>query len=338
MNNAAAGFAKAIADAKLAADAANAPQDGDYTSGGLLYCGKCHTPKQCLAPNPFGDPFLVGIRCQCAKEADRREEEAKQRERNEDLRRRAFDTAGMHEKTFANDDSQTPTLSTIARNYAEWIAGDDRTKWSGLLLFGDVDGGKSYAAAAVVNELTDRGIPCLMRTIISLANDLFKTDDKNAYLASLDRYRLLVLDDLGAERESAWMFETIYQIIDYRTRSGLPMIITANLTWDEIKEPHDKRNKRIYSRVMEACHPEEVKTAGRRSRSAAERYKRVREELRQPVTLSHDPEQHARSGTPTQEATQPRQHKELPPDGLTPTQYNDRRNTILGALGSPRET
>lgn len=23
------------------------PQDGDYIKDGLLYCGKCHTPKQC---------------------------------------------------------------------------------------------------------------------------------------------------------------------------------------------------------------------------------------------------------------------------------------------------
>lgn len=283
MNTAAEGIGAVIMNAKLKADAANPPQEGDYTVSGILYCGRCHTPKQCIAPNPFGEPFLVGIRCRCQKEADRIEAEAEQREKNEDLRRRAFDTAGMYEKTFDNDDGQTPTLSTIARNYANRIAQPNKKDWCGLLLFGDVDGGKSYAAAAVVNELTDRGIPCLMRTLISLANDLYKTDDKNAYLAGLDRYRLLVLDDLGAERDSPWMFENIYQIIDYRTRSGLPMIITANLTWEEIREPHDKRNKRIYSRVMEACQPEEVKTAGRRSRNAAERHRRLREDLRQPV-------------------------------------------------------
>lgn len=283
MNNAAEGFAAAILNAKFAAEAANPPQDGDYSVEGLLYCGHCHTPKQCLAQNPFGDPFLVSVPCQCQKEADLKEKEARRKERNEELRRRAFDTAGMYSKTFANDDGQTSELTTIARNFADRIAQPDKSKWRGLILFGDVDGGKSYAAAAVVNELTDRGIPCLMRTLISLANDLYKTDDKNEYLSSLDRYRLLVLDDLGAERNSEWMFENIYQIIDYRTRSGLPMMITANLTWDEIKNPKDERNKRIYSRVMEACHPEPVKGTGRRSRAAAEQYKEMREALRQPI-------------------------------------------------------
>lgn len=336
MNTAAEGIGAAIMQAKLAADAANPPQDGDYTVSGILYCGKCHTPKQYLAPNPFGDPFLVGIACQCKKAEQQKEEAEKQRQKNEDLRRRAFDTPGMYEKTFANDDGQTPTLSTIARTYAGDIAQPNKEVWSSLILFGDVDGGKSYAAASIVNELTDRGIPCLMRTIISLANDLFKTNDKNEYLSSLDRYRLLVLDDLGAERDSQWMFETIYQIIDYRTRTGLPMLITANLTWEEIKNPQDKRNKRIYSRVMEVCHPEEVKTAGRRSQAAAERYKKMREHLRQA------PAEPAPSPVPAQQpahTAQPRARAEKTPlEGMNPGQFNDRRNAVLDALEAPRKT
>ena len=283
MNAVVKGIGTAILNARLAAEAANPPQDGDYTVDGLLYCGHCHTPKQCLAPNPFGDPFLVPVPCQCKKEADQKAEKARQREKNEELRRQAFDTDGMYAKTFANDDGRTPTLTTISRNFAERIAQPDKTKWRGMILFGEIDGGKSHAAAAIVNELTDRGIPCLMRTLISLVNDLYKATDKNEYLSSLDRYRLLVLDDLGAERESSWMFENTYQIIDYRTRSGLPMIITANLTWDEIKNPRYERNKRIYSRVIEACHPEEVKATGRRSQSAAEQYQEMREALRQPL-------------------------------------------------------
>lgn len=353
MNNAAEGFARAIANAKLTADAANAPQDGDYTTGGLLHCGKCHTPKQCLAPNPFGDPFLVGVRCQCKKEADRRDEEAKQREKNEDLRRRAFDTDGMNKMTFANSDKDSPTLITEAWNFAERIAGRDKTKWRGLLLFGEPDGGKTYAAAAVVNELTDRGIPCLMRTIISLANDLFATNDKNGYLNSLDRYRLLVLDDLKAEWSTPYMTAMTYQIIDYRMRSGLPMLITTNLTWDEIRSPKDVNGQRLYTRIMDVCHAVKVPSVGRRSRNAAEQYKEMRESLLQPIpetppttepvhtspspVLSNSPGERSVQQTPTQSAP-PRPHRsESQPAGLTPTQYNDRRNAVLDALESPRK-
>ncbi|MBQ3177006.1 MAG: ATP-binding protein [Clostridia bacterium] len=277
-------MANAMAEVIYIADKENPEEEGDYTVDGILHCGKCHTPKRCIVPGMCGVGYLyVGTPCQCRKEAEQKKKEAEQREKIADLRKFAFDTAGMYEKTFANDDGDTPTLTNIAKNFANITAVSDKAEWFGLLLFGDVDGGKSYAAAAVVNDLVDKGIPCLMRTLISLANDLFKTDNKNEYLYSLDRYRLLVLDDLGAERTSPWMYENIYQIIDYRLRSGLPMIITANLTWDEIRNPTDKQNKRIYSRVMEACHPEEVKPTGRRNRKAAERYKTMHDKLRRPV-------------------------------------------------------
>lgn len=354
MNTAAEGIGAAIMQAKLAADAANPPQDGDYTVSGILYCGKCHTPKQCLAPNPFGEPFLVGIRCQCKKEIDRRAEEAKQREKNEDLRRRAFDTAGMHEKTFANDDGQTPTLITEARNFAERIAGQDKKKWRGLIMFGEPDGGKSYAAAAVVNELIDRGIPCLMRTITSMANDLFATTDKNGYLNSLDRFRLLVLDDLGAERNTQYMNEMTYQIVDYRMRSGLPMLITTNLTWEEIRNPKDLNTRRLYTRIMDVCHSIKVPPAGRRNHNAADQYKEMREALLQPIPetppttepvhISHPPflskniGESAVQQTPSQ-SEQPRARAEKTPlEGMNPRQFNDRRNAILDVLGSPGET
>ena len=239
------GIAGALERVMETANAANSPVEGDYLQDGLMYCGKCHTPKQTMAPNPFGEPFLVGVPCKCKTEELRRERAEKEKERIEDLRHRAFDTEGMFAKTFMNDDGKTPEFTTVARNYAEIIAQPDKTQWMGMILYGEVDGGKSYAAASVVNELVDRGISCPMRTSISLANDNYRAQDKNEYLRSLDRYRLLVLDDLGAERESPWMFEVIYQIVDYRTRSGLPMLITANLTWDEIKNPQDRRNERI---------------------------------------------------------------------------------------------
>ena len=354
MNTTADGIGAAIMTAKLAADAANPPQEGDYTVSGILYCGHCHTPKQCLAPNPFGEPFLVGIRCQCKKEIDRQAEEAKQREKNEDLRRRAFDTAGMHEKTFANSDKDSPTLITEAWNFAERIAGQDKTKWRGLLLFGEPDGGKTYAAAAVVNELTDRGIPCLMRTIISLANDLFAANDKNGYLNSLDRYRLLVLDDLKAEWSTPYMTAMTYQIIDYRMRSGLPMLITTNLTWDEIRNPKDVNGQRLYTRIMDVCHAIKVPSVGRRNQNAADQYKEMREALLQPIPetppttepvhISHPPflskniGESAVQQTPPQ-SEQPRARSEKTPlEGMNPGQFNDRRNAVLDALGGPRET
>ena len=63
------------------------------------------------------------------------------------------------------------------------------------------------------------------------------------------------IDDLGAERKSDFMQEQVFNIIDARYRSGLPMIITTNLTAEEMKKPTEIGQSRIYDRILERCHP-----------------------------------------------------------------------------------
>ena len=89
---------------------------------------------------------------------------------------------------------------------------------------------------------------------------------RQEYIDSLNEFHLLVIDDLGAERksDSGYMQEIMYDIIDSRYLAGLPMIITTNLTADELKFPQDIRYQRIYDRILERCHPVEVSGVSRR--------------------------------------------------------------------------
>ena len=81
------------------------------------------------------------------------------------------------------------------------------------------------------------------------------SSERNEYLASLNRYTLLVIDDMGIERESQYTVETIYTVIDERYKSGKPFIITTNLQLDALKNPQDVEHARIYDRIMERCMP-----------------------------------------------------------------------------------
>ncbi len=92
----------------------------------------------------------------------------------------------------------------------------------------------------------------------------------------LNRYHLLVIDDLGAERTTSYMNEIVYQVIDTRFRSGLPLIVTTNLTLKEIKKPQNPENQRIYSRLLEMCHPLAVPGSDRRRQKAANQYDTMR--------------------------------------------------------------
>ena len=91
------------------------------------------------------------------------------------------------------------------------------------------------------------------------------SSERNEYLASLNRYTLLVIDDMGIERESQYTAETIYTVIDERYKSGKPFIITTNIQLDALKNPQDVEHARIYDRIMERCMP--VYFGGRNYRS-----------------------------------------------------------------------
>ena len=79
--------------------------------------------------------------------------------------------------------------------------------------------------------------------------------DRNEYIDSFKRYPLMSMDDLGIERNSEFAREQVFSVIDSRYRSQLPMIVTTNLSLEELKDPTDLSRSRIYDRVMERCMP-----------------------------------------------------------------------------------
>ena len=58
---------------------------------------------------------------------------------------------------------------------------------------------------------------------------------KNEYLKSLNRYQLLIIDDLGVERDTPYVLETVYLVIDERYKSGKQFIITTNLSLEKLQ-------------------------------------------------------------------------------------------------------
>ncbi len=80
-------------------------------------------------------------------------------------------------------------------------------------------------------------------------------EDRNQFINSLDRYSLLIIDDLGIERNSDFALEQVFNVIDSRYRSKKPLIITTNLTLSELNNAADIAHKRIYDRILERCIP-----------------------------------------------------------------------------------
>ena len=72
----------------------------------------------------------------------------------------------------------------------------------------------------------------------------------------LNTAKLLIIDDLGAERGTDYALEKVYNIIDSRYLSGKPLILTTNMTLKDMQESEDIRYRRIYDRIFEMCFPE----------------------------------------------------------------------------------
>jgi DNA replication protein DnaC len=82
---------------------------------------------------------------------------------------------------------------------------------------------------------------------------------------------LLILDDIGAEKVTDWVEETIFNIIAGRYRKEFPIFYTSNL---QPKELLDKLGKRSYDRMIETSVMVENKATSYRKFIAKERMKR----------------------------------------------------------------
>lgn len=252
---------------KKAAERITTEPDDYIGEDGLLYCGKCHTKKQTRI-------FLLGEErtppclCKCRQEQREREEAEHKRILFEDkvkrLRQMGFPEREMQEWTFANADGSNEKLISAAQRYVDNFK-EFRKNGKGLLLFGTVGTGKTFISACIANALIDRGYPVLMTNFARIANTVSGMwEGKQEYYDSLNDYQLLVLDDLAAERKTEYMSEIVFNVIDARYRAGLPLIVTTNLTSEELKHPADISYQRTFSRLLEMCIPVEVEGKDKR--------------------------------------------------------------------------
>jgi len=234
----------------------------DYTGeDGLLYCGKCRTPKEAYFPADkatlFGrDRHPAECDCQRAQRMEREaaEQQRKHRDKVEELKRRGFTDPAMREWTFANDNGRNPQMKTAHFYVEHWE--DMKAGNIGYLLWGSVGTGKSYLAGCIANALMEKEISVRMTNFALILNDLAATfEGKNEYISNLCRYPLLILDDFGMERGTEYGLEQVYNVIDSRYRSGKPLIVTTNLTLTELQNPQDTPHARIYDRLLEMCAP-----------------------------------------------------------------------------------
>lgn len=230
-------------------------------------CEKCGKPKK-IEVVFLNKPKVVDCACDCVKaekEAERQRMAEKERQAEMmRLRKVGFPDRELSKFNFDMDDGANPALSEIARRY---VKNFDKiyAEGKGLLMYGGVGGGKSFMAACIANELIKNGRSCLMTNFARISNELSASfDGRQEYIDNLNRFSLLIIDDLAAERDTEYMGEIVQEVIDSRYRSGKPLIVTTNLTGEELNNPKSIRRERIISRLFEMCFAVKVDYGDRR--------------------------------------------------------------------------
>lgn len=249
-------------------------KEGDYKGpDGLIYCGSCRTPKQ-VNFEVNGRKLTPFCMCKCEAEKyekEKAEEKARAlREQIERNRRAGFPEVQMQTWTFEKDDRANAKISDICQRYVENFP-KMKAKGKGLMFLGGFGTGKTFLAACIANALLDEGFSVLMTNFPRLINTIHgMREGKQEYIDSLNKYSLLIIDDLGVERQSEYVAEIVQNIVDSRYRAGLPVVITTNLSPRDFTETQDIAKSRLYSRISEMCLPLIVNGVDRRKANAAD--------------------------------------------------------------------
>lgn len=116
-----------------------------------------------------------------------------------------------------------------------------------MVISGPVGTGKTHLLIGTGKALRERKVDVDMWAILDLAQKLRGAYDEEL-VNRLIKVRVLILDDLGAERTTNFILETVEYIIDFRYRQMRPILIGTNLS---VKELLSRYGNRFISRMSD---------------------------------------------------------------------------------------
>jgi DNA replication protein DnaC len=172
-----------------------------------------------------------------------------------------------------HNDSHRDALK-ISRQFVKNFPAQD----VGLLFIGPCGVGKTHLAVAVILELIKaKDAACIFYDFRDLIREIQSTFTPDSTLSESDviapvfQADVLVLDELGAKRTTAWVEETVFYIINHRYNQKKLTIFTTN--YPDTEEDEDKRDSfykkggdslidrigvRLRSRIYEMCKVVEI--------------------------------------------------------------------------------
>lgn len=226
---------------------------------GLRRCAVCREPLECIVESMGGQKRPIP--CACAKNRDKAERRDRERRERVDAARRKATSSPFYDPSYDRftfsadqhrDEEGFREAGAKCRSYAERFD-ELRTIPAGMLLTGPVGTGKSFYASATVNALREKGFSALTVSTSRLLNVIRSNGNRQTIIDDLNSFDLVALDDLGAERDTDYAIEQLEAFVDARALAEKPLIITTNLTVNDIRKPSDMRYVRLFDRINSLC-------------------------------------------------------------------------------------
>jgi len=140
----------------------------------------------------------------------------------------------------------------------------------GIVFIGSCGVGKTHLAVALLKQvITEKGDPGLFYDFRDLLRDIQGSWNPASQTSEIEVLRpvieakVLVLDELGANKPTAWVRDTVAYIINYRYNERKITIFTSNFLDNPATEGEetltDRIDTRLRSRLYEMCHTIEIK-------------------------------------------------------------------------------
>lgn len=170
---------------------------------------------------------------------------------------------------FENSDLEEKHMM-LAKRYADAFVIKENN--IGLILHGGVGNGKTHAVACIANQLMDHKKTVLTLSLSGYLNKLRGEWEKaeKDILSKVKKVDVLIIDDFGVEKVTEWVLEKIFNVIDARYRADKALLVTTNLSLEDIEVKFDSR---ISDRIKEMCFQHHVDAPSRRGKNTVKKMK-----------------------------------------------------------------
>lgn len=248
----------------------------------IEFCKKCGEPI-------VQEMEVLGLKSQietpCKCKVDEIEKAEAERRRKEQDELKAVRLKGWEERSgrgkeysFHCDKYPKSKLSILAHKYIDTV-NETKPKGYGLLLSGVKGCGKTFTTACIGRVLSIKGYKVEMISAPRLVQMVQANKFNDDCLWKFQVCDYLILDDLGAERQSEFGQEIVFQVVDGRYMKYKPIIASTNLSLNELKNTDNILQGRIFDRLLERCYPFECEKINHRAELSC--YNEMKELLKQ---------------------------------------------------------